>query len=122
MHANFSNGKVVCDAQHKFKRCCEQFFLPDDMPIADPACKYPPDDLTLGQQITLGYYINKVIKLTFNNLILQYIMCYGDGHDNRDCCAKKGVPTDCVSWLVLNANCQDFCHADGQSYEAKAGY
>jgi hypothetical protein len=46
--------------------------------------------------------------------------CYADTNNNRDCCNKKKVPTECTAYGDT-ADCTDFCDGTKPHYDARAG-
>uniref|UniRef100_A0A914HMW0 Secreted protein n=1 Tax=Globodera rostochiensis TaxID=31243 RepID=A0A914HMW0_GLORO len=102
-----------CGPNNKFTVCCVQIGMtslitniPD---LINAACKYPPDELGMKQKITLGYYFN------------EYVMCYADGRNNKDCCAQAGVPTE-VKYGMWTTNCQGICNGNKPGLTANPGW
>uniref|UniRef100_A0A183CM05 ADAM_CR_2 domain-containing protein n=1 Tax=Globodera pallida TaxID=36090 RepID=A0A183CM05_GLOPA len=61
------------------------------------------------QRITLGYYFN------------EYVMCYADGRNNKDCCAHAGVPAE-VKYGFWTTNCQGICNGNNPGLTANPGW
>ncbi|KAI3421171.1 hypothetical protein GPALN_014800 [Globodera pallida] len=97
----------------KFAACCTQINMDSPMTnipnLINAGCKYPPDELSATQRITLGNYFN------------QYVMCYADGRDNIDCCVQAGVPAE-KKYGLWKVNCQGICNGNPQALSANPGW
>ncbi|KAI3421173.1 hypothetical protein GPALN_014802 [Globodera pallida] len=102
-----------CSPYNKFLVCCIQIGMTSSLTnipdLVTAACKYPPDDLSKLQRITLGYYFN------------EYVMCYADGKNNKDCCAHAGVPSE-VKYGFWTTNCQGICNGNNPGLTANPGW
>uniref|UniRef100_A0A914DHS8 Uncharacterized protein n=1 Tax=Acrobeloides nanus TaxID=290746 RepID=A0A914DHS8_9BILA len=72
-------GNPIKDPQdEKFDRCCEPIL---NESIRNIACRYPSHVASW----------NMTLQIEIAIVVNQYVECYTDGKDNRECCEKSGV-------------------------------